>query len=99
MQGRRDVLILAMDQASIAINHRDAAAKPAHGLRQLKPDKAASQHEEMFWNAVQFQSFDVGQGLRLSQTRSGIDGSAGSRVDHDPLPSQDLRGSFCGSNL
>src|SRR5438309_7504338 len=86
VQGFRNVLILAMEEASVAINHRDPAVKAAHCLGQFEADKPTAQHEEMFRNAIQFQGFDVRQGICFSKTWRRLDSRTGSRVDDNPLP-------------
>ena len=50
-----------------SLNHGHPGAETPHGLCQFKADKAAAQDNEMFRQAVEIESFDVGHGLGRRQ--------------------------------
>ena len=54
-------------QALVAVDHRHLAAESTHRLRQLDPDVAAADDQQMFGNHIQFQRLDVRQRLRLGK--------------------------------
>ena len=88
-----------MKQPGIALNNGHPAAEATHGLRQLEPNIATTQNEQMFRNAVQIQRFDMGQGVRFGKTWNWKDGRAGSSVDDDPLAVKKADEAIGGGNL
>src|SRR5262249_55980097 len=88
LQGCRDILILAIDQAWVMIYYCDSTPEPAHRLCKLCADKSASQNEEMFRNIVKLQCFDMRQRFRLSQAGSGNDGRMSAHIYDHPLAVQ-----------
>jgi len=54
-----DVGILPADQPGSGLDDRHTAAKAPVSLRQFEADKAASQHDQMRRQIVEFESFDV----------------------------------------
>src|SRR5437899_12701837 len=82
-QSSRDVPILAMQQAIVAINHRNTAAEAAHGLSELEPHKSPAQDKEVLWSEVEVQCFDVRQGLWCARARSTNDRCIRSSLDDE----------------
>ncbi len=51
---RRDIFVLVRRQSRAALNHRHRATEAAEHLRELQPDKAAPEHEQVFRHIGEF---------------------------------------------
>src|SRR5260370_6593656 len=80
-----------MHKPVITIDQRNFAAEAAHCLRQLQSNIAAADHEKMFRYFIQFECFDMGEGLRFSKARNWFERSACAGVD-DHIGSLELPG-------
>src|SRR5271155_3956625 len=49
-----DVDVLARQEPVVALADTDAAAQPAHGLRELKPHVATAEDQQMLGNGIKF---------------------------------------------
>src|SRR5262249_43370990 len=99
MDGLRDIFVLPMDQALIAIDHRDPAAKPAPRLRELEADKPSTEDDQMFWNLVKLQRLNVCHWICFLQSWRRIDCRTGSRVDDNVLPTENTKASVSNFHL
>jgi hypothetical protein len=82
---RRDVGVFVAERLRPGLDDRDLRAEPAHGLRQLQPDVAAADDDQMFRQPVQVKQLDVGHRSRLGQTGHVRHGRAGAQVQEHPL--------------
>src|SRR5260370_34024798 len=80
-----------MHEPVITIDQRNFAAEAAHCLRQPQSNIAAADHEKMFRYFIQFECFDMGEGLRFSKPRNWSHRSACAGVD-DHIGSLELPG-------
>src|SRR5215510_9161971 len=70
-----------MHQPIIAIDHRHRTSEATHRLGQLQSDIAAADHEKMCGYFIQFECFNMCEGLRITKARNGFEHSPCSCVD------------------
>src|ERR1700752_3080579 len=71
-----------MHYAIIAFDNGHLAAESAHPLRQFQSDVATAEYQEMFRDFAQLKSFDVGERLRLGQSRDGFKRGVRTSINH-----------------
>src|SRR5262249_29216757 len=72
----------------VATDRRDPTPEPTHGLSELETNKAAAENDQMLRNTVEFQGFDVRQGICFPESGSSIDCRMSSCVDDHAFPLQ-----------
>jgi hypothetical protein len=87
----RDVLVLAMGQAVIALDNRHAAAETAERLRQLEADIAAADDQQVAGNVIKLQRLDMRERTGLAQARHGVDFRSRPCVDDHVRAAQHAR--------
>src|SRR5260370_28026238 len=76
----RDVSILVGQKLRAALDQRHAAPQPAHRLAQFESDVAASQDNQVFGQALQFERLDMRHWLCFAYPRYARHGCMGSDV-------------------
>src|SRR3984885_13962103 len=84
-QSLRDIFVFVVREAAIAVDQRDLGAETAEGLGKFESDVTATQNQKMFRDVIKFQGLDVGQRLRLGQSRNWLKRGARAGVDDDIL--------------
>src|ERR1700722_9215139 len=87
-QSPRDIFVFPVGEAAVAVDERYLGAETAEGLGEFESDITCPQNHEMFRNVIKFQSFDVGQRLRLGQSRNWLKRGARAGVDDDLLAAE-----------
>src|SRR5690349_8334764 len=82
------IQVFARHKMLIAIDHRYAAAEATHCLRQLNPDVSASDHQQVVWDLVEFESFNVRERLSLGEAGSRSQRRVRAGADDDVGPAQ-----------
>jgi len=77
----RHIVVFSMHQPVIAIDQRHFAAKTAHGLREFQSDIAGPDREKMSGYLIQFECFDMGEGLRIDKARNWFERGVCAGVD------------------
>src|SRR5580704_5899592 len=80
-QSLRGIFILPVRDAAIAFDQRDLGAETAEGLGKFEPDITSTQNQEVFRDVIKFKSLDVGQRLRLGQSRNWLKRGARAGID------------------
>ena len=79
----RGVGVLSAHQLRPGLNDGDFGAEAAIGLRQFEAGIAAADHDQMRRHNVEFERFDMGQGLRGLEAGNVGNGGARSDIDED----------------
>ena len=66
--GFGNILVLAVEQAIIALHDGDTAAQTTHRLGKFQPDIAATENQQMFRDDVELQRFDMSERRGLGET-------------------------------
>ena len=86
----RNLLVLAGDQARPLLDDRDLGPEAPVHLRELEPDVAAADDDEMLGHPVERQDRAVGQVIDLTDARHVGHGGAPADVDEDAGRRQQL---------
>jgi hypothetical protein len=86
-----DVGILAAHELSPVLDHGDAAAEAAIGLREFEPHVTPSEHDEVCRQIIEFEGLDVRQRTGVSEPGHGRNGCARANVDEHTVTDQHLR--------
>ena len=87
-QSLRDIFVFVVGEAAIAVDQRDLGAETAEGLGEFESDITSAQNQEMFRDVIKFQGLDVGQRLRLGQSRNRLKRGARAGIDDDILAAE-----------
>ena len=77
----RGIFVFVVREAAIAVDQRDLGAETAEGLGKFESDITSAQNQEVFRDVIKFKCLDVGQRLRLGQSRNWL--KRGARADID----------------
>ena len=80
-QSLRDIFVFVVREAAIAVDQRDLGAETAEGLGKFESDITSAQNQEMFRDVIKFKGLDVGQRLRLGQSRNWLKRGARAGID------------------
>src|SRR5580704_17619809 len=80
-QSLRGIFIFVVREAAIAVDQRDLGAETAEGLGKFESDITSAQNQEVFRDVIKFKCLDVGQRLRLGQSRNWLKRGARAGVD------------------
>ena len=78
-----DIGILSARELRTSLDHRDARAKTANGLRQFEADIAAADDDKVSRDALEIERLNVGHGRSLDQTwHVGVGCASAEAQDH-----------------
>ena len=82
-EGFGDIGVFARKDPGGAFEDGDATAEAAQGLGEFEADVAAAEDGEVCGEGVEFEGFDVGEGLCVGEAGDGVDGGAGAGADDE----------------
>lgn len=67
------------------LKNGDLAGEAAARLGEFKADETTTDHNQMFWDDVEFENFDVGEKRRLMKSGDVRDGRARADIEEDAI--------------
>ena len=95
----RNISIFFWRKLRLSSDQRYAATKSAHRLRQLQPDVAAAQNDQMFGKPLQIENLDMRHWPRVRKPRYLWDCGVGSDVHEYALTDEGPFATFAKSHL
>src|SRR5262245_29850890 len=87
----RDILVLAMRKASVAVKQCHLTSEPAERLAQLQADVACPENNEMLRDMIELQRFNMRQRHRLQKSWNRLQRCACAGVDNHVPPAERTR--------
>ena len=98
-QALRNVFVLAINEAAIAIEECHLRAETAEGLGEFESYIARAENQEVLRDVIEFQCLDVRERPRLDQPRNRFQRGPRARIDDDILAAKRARPAVGQLNL